>query len=280
MSHWLAAIDQWKCCIDSYANKIWVSKHSSKDDCPNQILITTLYFLWQDLQNKTAFNYTSIIFFYVIICSKKVYFARNILFCYWNICFVPRRISIFAKNLLFCWNTCVSSEHFKKFKKNSEHFWQLSRTLWVVLTFFTSQSNGTFWNVFKQILQEHFKTFKTFFKHFMELPRTLWVVLKHFSPNNLKCLQTPSGTFWMFMNILKSSNGTFWNVPQQISSWTFLVVLKKISKIFLSLISNIFHSTLWFEMFTNMFGNFLNVQEHFKKFQWNILKLFVCSRTF
>jgi len=116
LSHWLAAIDQWKCCIDSYANKIWVSKHSSKDDCPNHILITTLYFLWQDLQNKTAFNYTSIIFFYVIICSKKVYFAMNILFCYWNICFVPRRISIFAKNLLFCWNMCVSSEHFKKFK--------------------------------------------------------------------------------------------------------------------------------------------------------------------
>ena len=30
-------------------------------------------------------------------------------------------------------------------------------------------------------------------------------------------------------------------------------------------------------MFTNMFGNFLNVQEHFKKFQWNILN---CSKTF
>ena len=153
LSHWLAAIDQWKCCIDSYANKIWVSKHSSKDDCPNQILITTLYFLWQDLQNKTAFNYTSIIFFYVIICSKKVYFARNILFCYWNICFVPRRISIFAKNLLFCWNMCVSSEHFKKFKT---FFWTFLAIIQNIVscshTFFTSQSNGTFWNIFKQIL--------------------------------------------------------------------------------------------------------------------------------
>ena len=29
-------------------------------------------------------------------------------------------------------------------------------------------------------------------------------------------------------------------------------------------------------MFTNLFWNFLNVQEHFKKFQWNILK---CSPT-
>ena len=64
-------------------------------------------------------------------------------------------------------------------------------------TFFTSQSNGTFWNVFKQILQEHFKTFKTFFKHFKELPKTLWVVLKHFSLH-----------FEMFTNLF----GNFLNV--------------------------------------------------------------------
>jgi len=47
----------------------------------------------------------------------------------------------------------------------------------------------------------------------------------------------------MFRNFLKSSNGTFW-------------VCK------------------YFIMFTNSFGNFLNVQEHFKKLLWNILKYF------
>ena len=145
---------------------------------------------------------------------------------------------------------------------------------------FLKSSNGTLRNVSQQIPHEHFSKFKIFSEHFWQLSRTLWVILKHFSLNNLKCLQTPSGTFWMFMNILKSSNGTLWNVPQQISSWTFLIVLKTFSRKLLSLFSNIFHSTLWFEMFTNMFGNFLNVQEYFKKFQWNILKLFVCSRTF
>ena len=159
---------------------------------------------------------------------------------------------------------------------------------------FLKSSNGTLRNVSQQIPHEHFSKFKIFSEHFWQLSRTLWVVLKHFSLNNLKCLQTPSGTFWMFMNILKSSNGTFWNVPQQISSWTFLIVLKKIP-IFFWVCSQTFFTrhfdlkclqtcsgTFW--MFRNIlkssngtFWNFLYVQEHFKKFQRNILN---CSETF
>jgi len=62
-----------------------------------------------------------------------------------------------------------------------------------------------------------------------------------FSLSNLKCLQTHSGTFLMFGNFFKSSNGTSWNVhellkkfqrnipncPKTNSSWIFLKVQKK-----------------------------------------------------
>ena len=64
--HWLAAINQWKCCINSYTYRIRIRKYSLEDDCPEQILITTLYFFGQDLQNKTTLNYTLVIFFYII----------------------------------------------------------------------------------------------------------------------------------------------------------------------------------------------------------------------
>ena len=64
--HWLAAINQWKCCINSYTYRIRIRKYSLEDDCSEQILITTLYFFGQDLQNKTTLNYTLVIFFYII----------------------------------------------------------------------------------------------------------------------------------------------------------------------------------------------------------------------
>ena len=102
------------------------------------------------------------------------------------------------------------------------------------------EHSETFW-MFKNILKSSNGTFWNVPQQIFSW--TLWVVLKHFSLNNLKCLQTCSGTFWMFRNFLKSSNGTFW-------------VCK------------------YFIMFTNSFGNFLNVQEHFKKLLWNILKYF------
>jgi len=105
-----------------------------------------------------------------------------------------------------------------------------------------TNSFGNFLNV-----HEHFKKFQwnilkcsptnflmNIFNSSKKIPIFFWVCSQTFFTRHfdLKCLQTCSGTFWMFRNILKSSNGTFWN--------------------------------------------FLYVQEHFKKFQQNILK---CSPT-
>jgi len=89
----------------------------------------------------------------------------------------------------------------------------------------------TLWNVFK-LVQEHFEKFE-------------WYILKCFQTNYSEIFFPNISSnypehcelfsniyslwhFWMFRNILKSSNGTFWN--------------------------------------------FLNVHEHFKNYQWNILK--------
>ena len=85
--HWLAAINQWKCCINSYTYRIRIRKYSLEDDCPEQILITTLYFFGQDLQNKTTLNYTLVIFFYIIF-RNILSCCRNILFCSKNNFFV------------------------------------------------------------------------------------------------------------------------------------------------------------------------------------------------
>ena len=65
----------------------------------------------------------------------------------------------------------------------------------------------------------------------------------------------------LFRNILKYSKlfplEHFWQLSR-----TLWVVLKH------------FFSLRHFEMFTNLFGNFLNVKEHFEMFQWNNQKCF------
>ena len=113
-----------------------------------------------------------------------------------------------------------------------EHFWQLSKTLWVVLKhFFSLRHFEMFTNLFGNFLnvKEHFEMFQ-------------W--------NNQKCFQINSSE-----NILKCSklfSEYFWQLSR-----TLWVVLKHLFTLAL-----------------------LNVHEYFKKFQWNILKLFECSRTF
>jgi len=118
--------------------------------------------------------------------------------------FVIGTFVLFQEEFLFLLRTfCFVGTHvcLLNILKSSKKIWTFLAIIQNIVscshTFFTSQSNRTFWNVFKQILQEHFKTFKTFFKHFKELPRTLWVVLKYFSLH-----------FEMFKNLF----GNFLNV--------------------------------------------------------------------
>ena len=123
-------------------------------------------------------------------------------------------------------------EHFKKFQWNilncSKTFLKvpMEHSDYKHFRMFTN-SFGNFLNV-----QEHFEKFQwnilkcsptNFLMNIFNnsqnfLRKNSEFVLKHFFTRHfdLKCLQTCSGTFWMFKNILKSSNGTFWNVPQQI----------------------------------------------------------------
>ena len=120
-------------------------------------------------------------------------------------------------------------------------------------------------------------------------------VLKHFFTRHfdLKCLQTCLETFWMFKNILKSSNATFWNVPQQIfkkkfrnnllnrSECTFWKLVNVSKQIWMSgtlwIVSKalkVFRNTLEIWMFLNKskcFGTKMNVSEHSQKSE--------CSRT-
>ena len=126
------------------------------------------------------------------------------------------------------------------------------------------------------------------------------------SLHTLKCLQTCSETFWMFKNILKSSNGTLWNISKQILQEHFKKFKKNsnISRNYpehCELFSNIFHFTLWNvyiffecsgtfwkvlkETFLNVFKQI--IREHFKKFKtffWTFLAIIQnivsCSQTF
>ena len=95
---------------------------------------------------------------------------------------------------------------------------------------------------------KHFRMFTNSFGDFLNVQEHF----KKFQWNILKCSPTN-----FHMNIFNNSQN----------------FLRKNSEFVLK---HFFDSTLWFEMFTIMFWNFLNVQEHFKKFQWNILK---CSPT-
>ena len=89
--HWLAASSQLpiKALHWFLRNRIRTRKYSWKDDCPNQNLITTLYFFRRDLENKTTLNYTLIIFLYIIF--------KNILSCCWNILFCFKNNFVFYK---------------------------------------------------------------------------------------------------------------------------------------------------------------------------------------
>ena len=119
-------------------------------------------------------------------------------------------------------------EHFKKFQWN---ILKCSPTNFLMNIFNNSQKN----------LQ---KISEFFLKYFFT---------RHF---DLKCLQTCSGTFWMFKNILKSSNGTFWNVPLQISKKKFRNNLLNKSECFGTLFENLL-----------MFRNKSECPEHFELFQ-------------
>ena len=116
------------------------------------------------------------------------------------------------------------------------------------------------------------KCSKLFFEYFWQLSRTLWVVLKHFFTWHFEMFSN------LFGNILKSSNATFWNVSKQIIQKSFFPNISSNYPEHCELFSNIY--SLWhFWMFRNIlkssngtFWNYLNVHEHFKNFQWNILK--------
>ena len=111
-----------------------------------------------------------------------------------------------------------------------------------------------------------------------------------FSLDTLKCLQTCSGTFWMFRDILISSKGHSEMFPfiflmnifkskkkskhfRQLSR-TLWVVLKHLGNILWLVLKYIQFNNL--KCFTKYLGNFLNVLEHFTKFQRTFRNVFKC----
>ena len=124
-----------------------------------------------------------------------------------------------------------------------------------------------------KFFRKHLKMFKTFFPNISgNNPEHCELFSNIFSLDTLKIFSN------LFGNILKSSNGTFWNVSKQIIQKSFFPNISSNYPEHCELFSNIY--SLWhFWMFRNIlkssngtFWNYLNVHEHFKNFQWNILK--------
>jgi len=212
-------------------------------------------------------SYGTIILFLVVAC----YFLFNFFFglqhvanFYFNT-WILRPSFFSSSEILLCWAVRVTWFELNKTKCICLLFYVCYRTYHDYSAY---QIHNCFWecspNVRNDILEWLPSCLEHFFWNFVNCSRAKFITLK--------CLQTCLRTFWMFRNILKSSNGTFWNVSKQILQehfkmfktflWTFLAIF--IQNI-VSCFQIFFHLTLR-NVYKLVRKLFLNVQEHFEKF--------------
>ena len=139
---------------------------------------------------------------------------------------------------------------FKSSKLFSEHFWQLSRTLWIVLKYFFTRHFEMFTNLFENFLnvQEHFKKFQ-------------WNILKCF----------PTNSSWIFFKVQNFFLNISGNYPEHCE--LFSNILKCLVNIWWKYFGKHFYKALWNVFQTNMqWFKILKHSEMIQKFRtfWNV----------